>query len=113
MEAAKVLNAVFSNKYSIWLDDDFLADHGDFYPQAFFTNLVFELTLAPPSRIVKGSDASKLVYKLTKIQLQYETICSKTLADEAPACTPAIRHSLMIMFCEKRWSPSQRKPTAH
>ena len=38
------------------------------------------------------------MYKLTKIQLQYETICSKTLADEAPACTPAIRHSLMIMF---------------
>lgn len=83
MEAAKVLNAVFSNKYSIWLDHHFLADHGDFHPQALFTNLVFELTLAPPSRVVKGSDASKLVYKLTNIQLQYETICSKTLADEA------------------------------
>lgn len=67
MEAAKVLNAVFSNEYSIWLDHHFLADHGDFYPPV--KNLVFELTLAPPSPVVKGSDASKLVYKLTNIQL--------------------------------------------
>ena len=32
---------------------------------------------------MKGSDAAKLVYKLTDIQLQYETILSKTLANEA------------------------------
>ena len=30
-----------------------------------------------------GSDADKLVYKLTNIQLEYETFRSKLLADEA------------------------------
>ena len=54
-----------------------------FFPQALFTCLVFELKLAPPSQVVKGSDASNLFYKLTNIQLQNETIRSKTLADEA------------------------------
>ena len=44
---------------------------------------MFELTLAPASQVVKGSDTSKLVYKLTDIQLEYETIRSKQLADEA------------------------------
>ena len=33
--------------------------------------------------MVKGSDTTKLKYKLTNIQLQYEMIRSKTLADEA------------------------------
>ena len=40
-------------------------------------------TLAPASQVVKGSDTSKLKYKLTNIQLEYEMIRSKTLADEA------------------------------
>ena len=33
--------------------------------------------------MVRGSDTSKLVYKLENIQLEYETIRSKRLADEA------------------------------
>ena len=45
--------------------------------------MVFELSLAPASNIVKGSDASKLAYELTNIQLEYEVIHSKQLADEA------------------------------
>ena len=32
---------------------------------------------------MRGSDVNKLVYKLTNIQLQYETISSKSLAEEA------------------------------
>ena len=36
-------------------------------------------------QVVKGSDASKLVYKLTNIQMEYENTRSKTLADEAPS----------------------------
>ena len=54
-----------------------------FYPQALYNDLVFELTLAPASQVVRGSDPSKLKYKLTNIQLEYEMIKSKTLADEA------------------------------
>jgi len=44
---------------------------------------VFELTLALASQVVKGSDLTKLKYKLTNIQLEYEMIRSKMLAEEA------------------------------
>ena len=77
------LNSVYGNKYRINLDHPILTDHGVFYPQALYNDLVFELTLAPASQVVRGSDASKLVYKLENIQLEYETIRSPSLADEA------------------------------
>ena len=76
------LQSVYSNKYRINLDHLILTDHGVFYPQALYNDLVFELTLAPASQVVRGSDANKLVYKLENIQLEYETIRSKSLADE-------------------------------
>ena len=71
----------FGTKYYIWLDHEILTDNGVFYPQALFNDLVFELTLA--SQVVKGSDPTKLKYKLTNIQLQYEMIRSHQLAEEA------------------------------
>ena len=77
------LQSVYSNKYRINLDHPILTDHGVFYPQALYNDLSFELTLAPASPVVRGSDESKLVYKLENIQLEYETIRSKSLADEA------------------------------
>ena len=82
-EAEKNLNDIFEKKYRINLDHQILTDHGVFYPQPLYNNLVFELTLAPASQVVKVSDATKLKYKLTNIQLQYEMIRSKTLADAA------------------------------
>ena len=77
------LNGVYGTKYRINLDHPILTDHGVFYPQALYSDLDFELTLAPAYQVVRGSDASKLVYKLENIQLEYEVIRSKTLADEA------------------------------
>ena len=77
------LNAVYGTKYRINLDHPILTDHGVFYPQALYNDLVFELTLAPAHEVVKGSDASKLGYKLENIQMEYEVIRSQTLADEA------------------------------
>ena len=77
------LNGVYGTKYRINLDHPILTDHGVFYPQALYNDLSFELTLAPAYQVVKGTDASKLVYKLENIQLKYEVIRSKTLADEA------------------------------
>jgi len=35
---------------------------------------LFEVTLAPANQVVKGSDTTKLKYKLTNIQLEYEMI---------------------------------------
>ena len=77
------LNGIYGTKYRIRLDHQILNDHGTFYPQALFNDLMFELTLAPASQVVRGSDPSKLEYKLKNIQLEYEMIKSQTLADEA------------------------------
>ena len=63
--------------------DGRLTDHSIFHPQALYTDLVFEVTLAPVSQVVKGSDPTKLKYKLTKIELEYEMIRSEQLANEA------------------------------
>ena len=83
VDEENALNAVYGTKYRINLDHPILTDHGVFYPQALYNDLVFELTLAPAPEVVKGSDASKLVYKLENIQMEYEVIRSQTLADEA------------------------------
>ena len=83
VDAENKLESVYKNKYRINLDHEILTDHGVLYPQALYNDLIFEITLAPANQVVRGSDASKLVYKLTNIQLEYETIRSKTLADEA------------------------------
>ena len=83
VDAEKKLNDVYSKKYRINLDHQILTDHGIFYPQALYNDLVFEVTLAPESQVVKGSDPTKLKYKLTNIQLEYEMIHSVNLAEEA------------------------------
>ena len=83
VDVEKKLNEIYGSKYRIRLDHQILNDHGAFYPQALYNDLVFELTLAPASKVVRGSDTSKLKYKLTNVQLEYEMIRSKTLADEA------------------------------
>ena len=83
VDAENKLNGVYGTKYRINLDHPILTDHGVFYPQALYNDLVFELTLAAAHQDVRGSDGSKLGYKLENIQLEYEVIRSKTLAKEA------------------------------
>ena len=83
VDAEKKLNEVYGKKYRINLDHQILTDHGIFYPQALGNDLVFEVSLAPASQVVKGSDPTKLKYKLTNIQLEYEMIRSEMLAEEA------------------------------
>ena len=83
VDAEKTLNGIYGKKYRINLDHQILTDHGIFYPQALYSDLVFEVTLAPESQVVKGSDPTKLKYKLTNIQLEYEMIHSENLAEEA------------------------------
>ena len=83
VDAENKLNQVYGNKYRINLDHQILTDHGVFYPQALYNDLVFELTLAPANQVVRGSDTTKLKYKLTNIQLEHEMVRSKTLAEGA------------------------------
>ena len=77
------LEKVYGKKYRINLDHQILTDHGVFYPQALYNDLLFELVLAPVDQVVLGSDKTKLKYKLTNIQLEYEMIRSEKLADDA------------------------------
>ena len=77
------LEKVYGKKYCINLNHEILTNHGVFYPQALYADLVFEVKLAPASQVVKGSDPTKLKYKLTNIELEYETILSQDLVDEA------------------------------
>ena len=68
------LAEVYGTRYRINIDHQILIDHGVFYPQALFNDLVFEVTLANAEQVVKGSDPTKLKYKLTNIELEYEMI---------------------------------------
>ena len=83
VDAENKLEKVYGKKYRINLDHQILTDHGVFYPQALYTDLVFELKLAPAEQVVLGPDKTKLKYKLTNIQLEYEMIRSEQLANEA------------------------------
>jgi len=82
-DAENKLVEIYGTKYRIRLDHEILTDHGVFYPQALYDDLVFELTLAGAAQVVKGTDPTKLKYKLTNIQLEYEMIRSPKLAYEA------------------------------
>ena len=56
VDAENKLEKVYGKKYRINLDHQILTDHGVFYPQTLYTNLVFELVLAPADQVVIGSD---------------------------------------------------------
>jgi len=83
VDAENKLNDVYGSKYRIRNNHQILTDHGVFYPQALYNDLVFEVTLAEAKNVVRGSDTTQLKYKLTNIQLEFEMLRSKTLADEA------------------------------
>ena len=83
VDAENKLEKVYGKKYRINLDHQILTDHGVFYPQALYTDLNFELVLAPADQVVLNPDKTKLKYKLDNIQLEYEMIRSEHLANEA------------------------------
>ena len=61
------LNEIHGSKNRINLDHQILTDHGIFYHHVLKNDFVFEVKLAPASQVVKGSDPTKLKYKLTNI----------------------------------------------
>ena len=80
VDEENVLNTVYGTKYRINLDHPILTDHG---VAGSLQRLGFELTLAPAHQVVRGSDGTKLAYKLENIQMEYEVIRSENLAAEA------------------------------
>jgi len=83
VNAENAMAGVYGKKYRIRLDHPILTENGVFYPEGLYSNLMFQITLAPASEVVKGSDATKLKYKLENLEIEYETINSRSLADEA------------------------------
>ena len=83
VDAENKLEKVYGKKYRINLENQIMSDHGVFYPQALYQDLVFELYLAPAAQVVLGPDKTKLKYRLANIQLEYEMIRSEDLADDA------------------------------
>ena len=53
---------------------------------------MFELLLTLALQVVNSSDASKLVYKLTNIQMEYEAIHSKKLSNTATRTYTSIKY---------------------
>ena len=51
VDAENKLQTIYENKYRIKFDHQILTDHGVFYPQALYSDLLFELTLAPASQV--------------------------------------------------------------
>ena len=113
VDAENALNTVYGTKYRINLDHPILTDHGVFYPQALPNDLVFELILAPANEVVKGSDGSKLGYKLENIQIEYEVIRSKSLADEAMSTYSSGKEFAYDLVMRERVVPITRGSDTH
>ena len=84
-----------------------------FYPQALYNDLVFELTVAAAHEVVKGSDNTKLVYKLENIQLEYEVIRSKDLADEAASTYASGKEFAYDLVMREKVVPITRGSDTH
>ena len=63
------------------------------------------MTLAPANQVVKGSDPTKLKYKLNNIQLPYEMIRSKELAEQAKSLYQNGKEFLYDHVCLEKINP--------
>ena len=80
------LGKIYSTRYHIPINHPILDDHGVFYPRSLRDLLRFESTLAPVLNIVNSSDVSTTpTYSLKNIELEYSSISSDYLAQEATA----------------------------
>ena len=78
------LGKIYAKRYHIPINHPILDDHGVFHPRSLRETLLFEITLAPVFDIISTSDVSKgQTYKLTNLELEYTSISSDYLAQEA------------------------------
>ena len=80
------LGKIYSTRYHIPINHPILDDHGVFHPRSLQGTLSFEITLAPALDIVNSSDVSTApTYTLKNLELEYASISSDYLAQEATA----------------------------
>ena len=80
------LGKIYAKRYHIPINHPILDDHGAFHPRSLRETLSFEITLAPVFDIIVTSGASKgQSYNLKNIELEYTSISSEYLTQEATA----------------------------
>ena len=80
------LGKIYGKRYHIPINHPILDDHGVFRPSSLRETMLFEIKLAPVFDILVSSDASKgQSYKLSNLELEYTSISSDYLAQEASA----------------------------
>ena len=80
------LGKIYGKRYHIPINHPILDDHGVFRPRSLRETLSFHISLAPAFNVLVSSDASKgQSYKLNNLELEYTTISSDYLAQEAAA----------------------------
>ena len=78
------LGKIYGKRYHIPINHPILDDHGVFRPRSLRETLSFEIRLAPVFDIIITSDPSKgQTYQLKNVELEYTTISSEYLAQEA------------------------------
>ena len=107
------IKTAYGAKYVIPLDFEILKNHGVFYPRVLGAELQFEVTLADTTNLLQGTDSALTgtvdAYKVTNLELQYETIHSDVLARSAMAEYSAgkaflydhVHHHKTINFLDK------------
>ena len=100
-------------KYCIPLDHPILLNHGVFYPKGLSHPLKFEITLGGVSDIVVYSDTTKPPnYKITNLELEYCSISSEYLANQALEAYKVGHAFFMRMYYVTRLSQSPSQVTA-
>lgn len=84
--AEVTLGTIHSTRYRMRIEHEILDRHGVFNMRALKNNLIFEITLAQSSGIgVTTDNSANYAYSLTNLELEYETILSETLSQDAAA----------------------------
>ena len=79
---AKAIGELFTTRHKIRLEHDAFNGHGAFYPLAMQSVFEFNIKLAKAEDVIVGSNASKLTYQLSNIELKMETIRSEELSQK-------------------------------
>ena len=108
VDEENALNAVYGTKYRINLDHPILTDHGVFYPQALYSDLVFELTLAPAGQVVNALTPPSSGTSWKKSSLNTRSFEARLWLTRRRARTTVARSSRTTSSCVKGVVPITR-----
>ena len=77
-----LLYDVYRKKYAVRLNHPIITAHGATYPSALGSHIEWEIKLAQPTQLIVTSNSNTVNYRLTNIQMEYETLKDEDLARE-------------------------------